>query len=349
MSFRAALTGLALALFAALPVQADGARPDDAKIYPAEAAIPNSRVIRFTSSIDKEPYTIQVSIPLWPEPKGGYPVIYVLDGELYFPEAAIAADALADKGAVVVGIGHDTFNDKAVIARYAGGKPGRPMNGDASIDAFNVLRNRDFRWPAKPEHRSPPVVEAVIGPEDGHLDAFLQVIEKEIKPKVGALVPIDRANQALFGHSAGGLAAVHALFTEPAAFRTFIAASPALWYDGGAVLDGEKHFSDDVTKGVTAPRILFTAGALEPSNMAIPKEFLATLTPAQRAAVAPYNKMRSTWPSNSIGSRDLAARLKTLHGKPGYRVEYQLIGDQDHNGSAYVAIIRAMPFAFADK
>jgi predicted alpha/beta superfamily hydrolase len=342
--------GLVLALFAALPAQADGAKPENGKIYPAsEAAIPNSRLIRFTSAIDKEPYTIQVSIPLWPAPKTGYPVIYVLDGELYFPEAAIAADALADKGAVVVGIGHDTFNDKTVTLRYAGGKPGRPMNGEASIDAFNILRNRDFRWPAKPEHRAPPVVEAVIGPEDGHLDAFLQVIEKEIKPRVEVLVPIDRANQALFGHSAGGLAAVHALFTEPTAFRSFIAASPALWYDGGAVLDGEKQFANDVTKELAAPRILFTAGALEPSNMAIPKEFLATLTQAQRAVVAPYNKMRSTWPSNRLGSRDLAARLKALHGKPGYRVEYQLIADQDHNSSAYVAVIRAMPFAFVEK
>jgi len=345
MSFRAvALAGFVLALFAALPAQAD-----DTKIYPAEAAIPNSRVIRFTSAIDKEPYTIQVSIPLWPAPKGDYPVIYMLDGELYFSGAAIESDALADKGAVVVGIGHDTFNSKAVTLRYAGGKPGRPMNGDASIDAFNILRNRDFRWPAKPEHRAPPVVEAVIGPEDGHLDAFLQVIEKEIKPKIEALVPIDRANQALFGHSLGGLAVVHALFTEPTAFRTFIAASPALWYDGGAVLDGEKHFADAVTKGLIAPRVLITNGALEPMSQVVPKEFLDTLTPAQRATVVPYNKMRSSWPGMIPGARDLTARLKALHGKPGYRVEYQLIADQDHNSSAYVAVIRAMPFAFEAK
>ena len=66
MALRSSL-GLALVL-AALPAQADGVKPGDGKIYPAEAAIPNSRVIRFTSAIDKEPYTIQVSIPLWPAP-----------------------------------------------------------------------------------------------------------------------------------------------------------------------------------------------------------------------------------------------------------------------------------------
>jgi hypothetical protein len=193
MSFRAvALAGFVLALFAALPVRAD-----DGKIYPAEAAIPNSRVIRFTSSIDKEPYTIQVSIPLWPAPKTGYPVIYLLDGELYFPEAAIESDLLFGKGAVVVGVGHGALNDRTVTARYAGGKPGRPINGDASTDAITHLRQHDFEWPAKPEHRAPLFMEKVWGGgfETGDLDAFLQVIEKEIKPKVEAVAPSTAATR----------------------------------------------------------------------------------------------------------------------------------------------------------
>jgi hypothetical protein len=41
--------------------------------------------------------------------------------------------------------------------------------------------------------------------------------------------------------------------------------------------------------------------------------------------------------------------LKALHGKPGYKVEYQLIADQDHGGAPYVAILRALTFAFVDK
>lgn len=329
-------------------------RADDGKIFPAEAAIPNSRVFHFISVIDKEPYAIQVSIPLWPPaPKAGYPVIYVLDGGVYFPVAALVSDDQFDKSsAVVVAVDHGALNDKAVTARYAPRKPGKAFayNGDTATDAFTALRNYDFRWPAKPEHRAPPVVEAVVGPEDsGDIDVFLQVIEKEIKPRVEALVPIDRRNQALFGHSLGGLAVVHALFTEPAAFRTFIAASPSIWYDGGAVLDGEKHFSDGVAKGLFAPHILITNGSLEPMNQALPKDFLAKLTPAQRAAVAPYNKMRSSWPGMIPGARDLAARLKALHGKLGYRVEYQMIADENHGSSAFVAIGRAIKFAFADK
>ena len=299
MSFRdAALAcwGFALALVSVLPAQAD-----DGKIFPAEAAIPNSRVIRFTSAINKEPFTIQVSIPLWPAPEGGYPVIYVLDGDLYFPEVAMASDMLFDKGAVVVGVGYGALNDKAVTARYAGGKPGRPMNGDASTDAITHLREHDFEWPTRPEHRAPPFFEKKYNPETGDLDTFLQVIEKEIKPKVEAIAPINRNNQALFGHSLGGLAVVRALFSEPTAFRTFIAVSPSILYDGGSVLEAEKHFSDSVTTRKVAPRIFIAVGAKESLTNAAPKEFTDKLTPAERAEFAPYDRMRQTLAGHDSG------------------------------------------------
>ncbi|HWY62136.1 MAG TPA: alpha/beta hydrolase-fold protein [Rhizomicrobium sp.] len=347
MTYRTCGAGLllAMAILAAHPAQAD-----DGRLFPAEAAIPNSRIIRFTSAIDKEPYTIQISIPMFaPRPKAGYPVLYVLDGELYFPEAAIASDVLGDKAAVVVGIGHGALNDKAVIARQA--KPGnaKPLDGAMALEAFQTMRDYDFKWPVKPEHRAPAFAEKIIGPETGDVDAFLAVIEKEIKPKVEALVPIDRNNQALFGHSSGGLAVVRALFTEPTAFRTFIPASPIVWYDGGAVLDDEKQFAAAVTTQRIAPRVLITVGALEPENVGPGKNDLARMTPAQRAEIAPYAKMVGTWPGMITGARELAARLKALHGKPGYKVDYQLLAGQDHPSSAYVAIIRAMPFAFLEK
>jgi predicted alpha/beta superfamily hydrolase len=335
---------LAFVAFATLP-----ARAYDGKLFPAEAAIPNSRVIRFVSTIDKKPYTIQISIPiLAPRPKAGYPVIYVLDGDLYFPEAAIASDFLGDKAAVVVGIGHEALNDKAVVARYALHKPsnGKPLDGATALNAFQMMRDQDFFWPVAPEHRPPDFVEKNIGPQTGDVDAFLKVIEKEVKPRVQALVLIDRRNQALFGHSAGGLAVVHALFTEPAAFRTFIAASPSIWYDGGAVLGRDTRFAAAVTEGRVAPRVLITVGALEPDNLAPTKDDLAKYTPTQRVEMAGYGKMLGNLPGMITGARDLAGQLKKMHGKPRYQVEFQLIAGQDHPTSAFVAIIRAMRFAF---
>src|SRR6185312_4269000 len=176
-----ACSSLTLAISLLLPAQAA-----DEKIFAAEAAVPNSRVFHFTSAIDKKPYTIQVSIPTFgPRPQAGYPVIYVLDGELYFSEAAIASDFLGDKAAVVVGIGHGALNDKGVVARYGNSKA---PDGMTALPVFQVLRDYDFHWPVSPAHRAPAFVEKIIGPETGDVDAFLQVIEKEIKPKVEAMV-----------------------------------------------------------------------------------------------------------------------------------------------------------------
>jgi len=60
------------------------------------------------------------------------------------------------------------------------------------------------------------------------MDDFLKVIETDMKPRVFALAPVDRGNQTLFGHSFGGLTVLEALFREPGAFRTFVAASPSI-------------------------------------------------------------------------------------------------------------------------
>jgi hypothetical protein len=274
--------------------------------------------------------------------------MYVLDGELYFPQAAIFSH-FVNPQAVIVGIGHEALNDKDVIARYARKKPdaGEPLDGATAMNAFGTMRAYDLTQTVSPAHRAPEILAKIVGAETGNVDAFLQVIEKEVKPRVETMLPINRGNQALFGHSYGGLAATRALFTEPNAFRTFILASPSIWHGGGDVLGGEKQFAADVTAGRAAPRVLITVGSLEPQNMAPQKPFMDRLTPEERAS--PYWKMMGTWPGMITGARELAARLKALHGKPGYRVDYQLIADQDHVSSAYVAITRALPFAFAEK
>ena len=102
----------ALALMAAGPTLA----ADDSRIWPAEVSIPNTRQISFTSAINGEPYTLFVSIPFNPPPPGGYPVYYVLDGDAYFSTAVTGSQLLQENAAVIVGIDHLAFNDKAVVA-----------------------------------------------------------------------------------------------------------------------------------------------------------------------------------------------------------------------------------------
>src|SRR3954463_14592048 len=89
----------------------------------------------------------------------------------------------------------------------------------------NGLRSHDLTLPVRPEYRAP----RWLGPTPdnaGGVDPFLKIIETEIKPRIFAELPINTADQTIFGHSLVGLAVIRALFTEPTAFHTYIAASP---------------------------------------------------------------------------------------------------------------------------
>jgi len=332
---------LSLGMLIATPALPAG----DGRIWPAEVSIPNTRLLKFTSAINGEPYTLFVSIPFIPAPPGGYPVYYVLDGEAYFSTAAIGSLLLAENGAVIVGIDHDAFNDRTVVEKYSGRKPGdnSPIGMDAASEAHNRLRAHDLTLPVAPAHRAPDWIEPSL---NGGLDDFLKIIEREIKPRIAALVPVDPGNQALYGHSLGGLAVVHALFPEPQAFRSFIASSPSLWWDGDAVLKNEAKFAAAVEAGQAAPRVLITAGGDEPDNSIPPKAFLDSLPPDKRAELAPYLKLRSSWSGMISGTRDLAARLAALNGAEGYKVEYALMMGEDHPTAALVSIGRGLRFAF---
>jgi predicted alpha/beta superfamily hydrolase len=332
---------LSLGLLVATPALA----ADGNQIWPAEVSIPNTRQITFTSAINGEPYTLFVSIPFIPPPPGGYPVYYVLDGEAYFATGAVGSMLLAENAAIVVGIDHNALNDRAVVEKYSGRKAGdtSPIGMDAVSDAHNRLRTHDLTLPVAPAHRAPDWIEPS---RNGGLDDFLKIIETEIKPRIAALAPVDAANQALYGHSLGGLAVVHALFTEPTAFRSFIASSPSLWWDGNAVLKNEEKFTAAVTTGQAAPRILITAGSDEDELPIPPKAFVDSLPLAKQAEIAPYLKLRSSWSGMLSGTRALASRLAALNGANGYKVEYALMTGEDHPTAALVSVGRGLRFAF---
>src|SRR6185312_1157231 len=146
------LVALAFALLPSLPARA----AEDEKLFGAEATIPSTRVLRFTSAIDGEPFTLEVRKPFGPPPKEGYSVLYVLDGELYFSLAQFLSYALPGTSPVVVGIGHDALRNKDVMMRYAKSpKDASQLGVDEAFAAFSNLRVKDFTPPVAPEHRAP--------------------------------------------------------------------------------------------------------------------------------------------------------------------------------------------------
>lgn len=181
-------------------------------------------------------YQIQIASPKRPPPANGYPVAYVLDGNASIAalDEALLTDLDAGEPPVIVAIGYvDTkrFNAKGRAYDYT---PRIPQ-GQAVVDD--------------------------IGRPGGGADLFLDLIDARIKPRVTALTVIDQSRQALWGHSFGGVLALYAAFTRPGSFQRYAAASPALWWNYGAILQAEPAFLKRARP--EALRIDLTIGELE--------------------------------------------------------------------------------------
>jgi predicted alpha/beta superfamily hydrolase len=191
---------------------------------------------------DHYPYQIFVSKPKGAPPPRGYPVLYVLDGNAMFAGFAetrrIQSMADADVAqSIIVGIGYQTdlpYADRRLFD-FTGGPAPQPWR-----DAFAKLPN-------------------------GGWDKFLDFLTITLRREVDRRYRIDHDRQALFGHSLGGLLAVHALFTRPAAFHAIIAASPSLFWHQQEMLQEEHAFAAALQAGKIeqVPRLMVVCGELE--------------------------------------------------------------------------------------
>lgn len=101
------------------------------------------------------------------------------------------------------------------------------------------------------------------GNRAGGGDAFLKVIEEEIKPFVNARYHVDQTRQSLYGQSIGGTIVLRCLFRNPTAFSTYILSSPSIWYNDREVLADETAFSKRAKAGELRLRILITSAGDE--------------------------------------------------------------------------------------
>lgn len=164
-------------------------------------------------SAEGRDYRIMVSLPEGDVPwTGGYPVIYLLDGNAYFP-AFHAAKRAQDRlrGAILVAIGYPS---------------------DTPLDFER--RAFDLSPPQPAERNKPP---------QGGQDLFLDFIEKRLMPKVNARFKVDQDQRSLVGHSFGGMFGVYALFTRPQLFQHVIAISPSLWWRDRYLMAHERTFT----------------------------------------------------------------------------------------------------------
>ncbi|RRH78128.1 alpha/beta hydrolase [Falsigemmobacter faecalis] len=151
-------------------------------------------------------YRIFLAVPKNPAPEGGWPILYMLDGNAAFDY--LSADHLSQvPGLVIAAIGYDTDRQFA-----------------------RELRTTDFTAPLSPGAGLRPD-HVHDGRMAGGAEIFHQRLTTEIRAAAEAGLAIDGARRTLWGHSFGGLFVLYALLAQPESFARFAPISPSIWWD----------------------------------------------------------------------------------------------------------------------
>ncbi|CAI1116561.1 Ferri-bacillibactin esterase BesA [Serratia quinivorans] len=232
-----------------------------------------------TSADGQRRYRIRIAQPRIAPPSAGYPVVYLLDGNAVLMElnTSLLARLAAQKQPPVL-----------VLLSY---------DNDLRIDAKG--RSQDYT------------------PANGGADAFLKLIESQIKPAVAAKVAINSQRQTLWGHSYGGLFVLHTLLTQPTAFQNYVAVEPSLWWGKGFILQEAQRVIER-HPAISAHLWLWTGGG-------------------EKMRSAPPNIKQQPLPADA--AQRLAERLATLNG---LKVDFREWPGLDHGAMFNAAIAPAL-------
>lgn len=292
---------------------ADDARP---ALTRSPTSFPGAVEFDLASRISDRTYRILVYQPPIPPPEAGYPAVFLSDGNMNFPIAAAMGAMFAFSGcpALIVGVGYPTTN---------------PLE-------LTTMRTRDLTPPTPIEAIRPqPGLPPPAAENFGGAAEFLRFLTEELRPAIAAEWAVDPANQTLYGYSLGGLFTLGALFAQPDAFRTFVGASPSIWWHDRSLLAGEDAFTRRVAAGEAAPRVLITIGGEE---QVLPR----TLPPGFSEAEARELVTSARMVDNA---RELGARLAAIKGADGYAARFHQFDGEDHLTAMAGSIARALDFA----
>ncbi|HWB54432.1 MAG TPA: alpha/beta hydrolase-fold protein, partial [Tepidisphaeraceae bacterium] len=203
-----------------------------------------------------------------------------------------------------------------------------------TIDYLNAER-RTYDYTPRLEHAELGAkLDGSVWPPTGGADQFLDFIEAELKPFVQEKAQIDLNQQAIFGHSFGGLCVLHALFTRPGLFHAYIAASPSIWFAPDK-LDGEFDRLVDLRRASdVGRRLLITVGQDEQSS-----SFQDSAASSDRIHWRQRNRMVEN-------ACEMATRISE-RPLSGIDVTFNAFEDENHASVLPAAISRAIRFAFA--
>lgn len=152
-----------------------------------------------------------------PEKNQKYPVVYILDGEMFLP----------------------TVND--VQSYYSGG-----FTPEMVLVGISNAKNRirDLTTSKIKEKYGMP-----FNQENGEADNFSRFIEKELIPFIEKNYPVTNY-RTLIGHSYGGLFAIYTMVNKPDLFANYLAIDPSLdWDNQKLVSEAKAKLSNQDYKG----------------------------------------------------------------------------------------------------
>lgn len=211
------------------------------------AAIPWTKQLVMQAGGSGQTYRIYLAVPPGEAPEGGFPVLYVLDANSVIGTVveAVRLQGRSRDGqgspAVVVGLGYD------------------------EEVPFATARFTDYSLPM-PVEELPPFSRGGEWPRQGGADDFLRFVLEEVRPMVESMATVNRERQAILGHSLGGLFVLHALYTRPDAFSTYLAGSPSIdWYKR-LIFAEEQAFVTQLQPGGKRKQVLIGVGEEEQTH-----------------------------------------------------------------------------------
>lgn len=221
---------------------------------PEPVTLPRSAVHPLRSRHAEADFQIWVAEPR-PNPRvpvpEAYRVLYVTDADLFFGTAVDMSRLMHALFAelpplLVVGVAYGA-DDPAVQGEIRN----RDLTPSADPGFEAMARRMDPSWePLLPEGR-----------RMGRADAFLDCLEHEVIPLVAEHHPLAMDGHTLFGSSLGGLFTLYAFLTRPEVFSHYIAASPAIWWDGEMLFGVEERVASE--RDDLAASLFLGVGSLE--------------------------------------------------------------------------------------
>lgn len=271
-------------------------------------------------------YVIRVSLPQGPAPPGGFPVIYVLDGDAWFG-AAVEVARIREYSklspAVVVGVAYPNRKFFDPVRRTFDFTPPGAFDADMESEGIKL----------------------------GGAAQFLDFLDRTLKPQLRARYPLSSEHEALFGHSLGGLFVLYALFKAPESFETFLAASPSMFFADEIVLKGEPTFVSNPARH--SARVLVTAGEFEtpkvsPEQLEDYRRYF-TANPELIDGQPVSEALEELFaPRENVRGRHTASEACALVGRlrrAGVNAQFALFEGEEHTSAAVSALNRGIPFA----